>query len=803
MAEFQDRAPGAPGIPPRWTSSAKTGVGTALTAQSRVWFTLSHGILNEIYFPRTDFACTRDLGLVVTDGDGFFSEEKRHTSHQTHWIEHGVPAFELVNTCVQGRYRIVKRIVADPKRDVVLQHIRFEALQGNSADYRLFVLLAPHLVNGGNDNSAWCSDYKGDAMLCAEGDGSALALASSHGWRARSAGFVGSSDGWQVLARDGALSVQYARAEHGNVALTGELDIAAALGGITLALGFGNRPNEAAHRARASLQDGFSTAFSDYVDGWRVYQRKARAVDLPAIDFCVKLYHSSIAMLLAHEPASFPGAIIASLSIPWGFAKGDDDLGGYHLVWPRDLAETAGGLLAAGLHEEALAVLNYLQVVQEHDGSWVQNMWLDGSGYWSGVQLDECAFPILLVDMMRRERCLDTTAVLRYLPMVRSATAFILRNGPVTGQDRWEEDAGYSPFTLAVVIAALLAAADLFAATDDSALAQFLRETADSWNDNIEAWTYVSGSALAAAVQVDGYYVRIAPPTAGRAAATAGIITIKNRTDIDPLRPARDIVSPDALALVRFGLRAADDPRILNTVKVIDHLLKVDLPGGPVWRRYNEDGYGEHADGHAFDGTGIGRGWPLLTGERGHYELARGDGAAARHLLQSMNACASAGGLLPEQVWDSADIPGRELWRGRPSGSAMPLIWAHAEYIKLVRSLLDGRVFDLPVNTVQRYIHDKTVSPRVCWRRTLARQQIPAGKILRIELDRPATIHWSSDNWHTVTDSPTLDSAIGIHYFDLPSAALTMGDRIVFTLAWVEPQEWIGEDFYVEVNGER
>jgi glucoamylase len=798
MTEFLNQAPGAPGIAPRWTSSAKTGVGTALTANSQVWFTLSHGILNEIYYPRTDFACTRDLGLIVTAAGGFFSEEKRHTQHETHWFEHGVPAFELINTCQRGRYRIHKCVITDPHRDVVLQHIRFEVLQGEVGDYRLFVLLAPHLVNGGYDNSAWLGEHKGDPMLFAEGGGTALALASSQRWRQRSAGFVGCSDGWQDLMRNGQLTQLYTCAEHGNVALCGELDIAAAAGaeGITLALGFGHRPSEAAHLARASLQSGFETAFTTYVADWRECQQCAHAINHHFSDSCAKLYHSSIAMMLAHETAAFPGAVIASLSIPWGFAKGEDDLGGYHLVWPRELVLTAGGLLAAGLHEQALAVLNYLQTVQEQDGSWPQNMWLDGTFYWSGMQLDQTAFPILLVDLIRRSGHLSEDAATRYLPLVRRAAAFIVRNGPVTGQDRWEENSGYSPFSLAVAIAALLAAADILEARGDSAVAAFLRASADCWNDNIENWMYVADTPLARAAQVDGYYVRIAPPTQGALAPTAGTVTVKNR-GMAPDLPAAAVVSPDALALVRFGLRAADDPRIRNTVKVIDQLLRIDLPAGPVWHRYNEDGYGEHADGQPFDGSGIGRGWPLLTGERAHYEIARGDTDTAQQLLHAMRACASAGGLLPEQVWDSDDIPERELLRGRPSGSAMPLLWAHAEYIKLMRSLQDGRVFDMPLNTVQRYIDNPTRSTVECWRPNPARPQFARGKTLRIELDQPARVHWSIDNWRTVNDSETLDSGLGVFYFDAPTTALQSAEKIVFTLFWTNTQNWLGRDFAV------
>ena len=206
-----------------------------------------------------------------------------------------------------------------------------------------------------------------------------------------------------------------------------------------------------------------------------------------------------------------------------------------------------------------------------------------------------------------------------------------------------------------------------------------------------------------------------------------GVTVIKNRPDGQSRWPAADIVSPDALALVRFGLRSAHDPRIVNTVRVIDHLLKVDLPQGPFWRRYNEDGYGEHEDGRPFDGTGIGtRPGRCLTGERAHYELAAGRLDEAQRLLETLEACASAAGLLPEQVWDSDDIPERELFRGRASGSAMPLVWAHAEYVKLLRSLKEGRVFDMPTEPVERYQSRRITADFVVWRLDRRRRAVLA-----------------------------------------------------------------------------
>jgi glucoamylase len=791
-------APGWPGIPPRWTSSAKSGVGTALNSRGRVWFTISHGILNEVYYSHIDRACTRDLGLLVTDGQGFFSEEKRHAQHVIAAFTDGIPAFRLVNTCNEGRYRIEKEILSDPMREVVLQRIRFTPLVGTLSDYSLFALLAPHLGNSGGGNTAWVGEVKGRPMLFAERDGMALALACSTNWVRRSAGFVGVSDGWCDLNLHNRLEWAYNRAENGNVALTGEIDLVASEGRFVLALGFGLTHREAAHRAAASLLDGFDQAASDFCGEWEAWQGTLLPLQRAASGQR-DLYRVSTAVLRTHESSRIPGGVIASLSIPWGFSKGDGDLGGYHLVWPRDLVESAGGLLAAGAIDEGGRVLRYLAVTQEADGHWPQNMWLDGTPYWDGVQMDETGFPVLLVDLAHRNGALAKSDLDLLWPMVRKAAGFLARNGPVTQQDRWEEDPGYSPFTLAVEVAALLCAADL-ADKYEPELADYLRETADAWNSAIERWTYVTGTDLARKVGVDGYYVRIAPPDEADAASPmAGWVPIKNRPPGESCEAAAHIISPDALALVRFGLRAADDPRILNTIQVIDSHLKVDTPGGPLWRRYNGDGYGEHEDGSPFDGTGIGRPWPLLTAERAHYELAAGRRAAAEALTDALPRFANESVVLPEQVWDAADIPERELFFGKPSGSAMPLVWAHAEYVKLCRSLADGRVFDMPPQPVQRYQVLKVESPFAIWRFNHKCLAIPAGKRLRIEVLQPAVVHWSFDGWGSVIDTPTRDTGLGLHVADLSSDTVPAG-RLDFTFFWPLANKWEGGDFAITIS---
>jgi glucoamylase len=789
--------PGAPGIAPRWTSSAKSAVGTAASARSSVWFTISHGILNEIYTPRLDMACIRDFGFLITAKD-YFSEEKRDAASTVRMVEDGIPAFRLVNAARDGRYRIRKTILSDPDRAVVLQEIIFEPLVGALADYALHALVAPHLVNAGAANTAWYGDYKGHQLLFAEGRGTALAVASSVPWLARSAGYVGFSDGWQSLSRGEGLKSEYVRAENGNVALSGTLDLASGSGRALLAIGFGTQPEEAAFHALLSMEQGVESTLLRFCVGWRQWQQTLLPLDERVDAGSLNRYRISTAVLATHRDAA-SGAIIASLSIPWGSSKGDDDLGGYHLMWPRDLVQIAGGLLAAGSPAPAKAVLDYLVAVQEADGHWLQNSWLDGRPYWVGVQMDETAFPILLYNMLLRVGAIDQAEVSRYGTMIEAAAGYIVRNGPATEQDRWEEDGGYSPFTLAAEIAALLCAADAMEAAGKTPQARYLREVADGWNERIESWTYVVDTELSRKLGIDGYYIRIGQPGDDGMSDPRGLVRIRNRPEADANLEADLLVSPDALALVRFGLRSPEDPRIRNTVVAIDAIVRHDLPAGPYWYRYNDDGYGEHADGAPFDGAGIGRLWPLLTGERAHYELAAGRLTEARRLLAAMEAAASDGGLLPEQIWDSDDIAARELFLGRPSGSAMPLAWAHAEHIKLLRSLRDGAVFDMPAPTKTRYIDRKPPPAPQSWRFTSKITKIGSGRTLRLELLQRARVRWSADNWTTVHDSMTEATGLGTYICDLPSDELRAAAPIQFTFFWLETNTWQGANFAVEI----
>lgn len=793
---------GWPGIAARWTSSAKSGVGTALNPTSKVWFSIGHGILNEIYYPQVDQACTRDLSLIVTDGKDFFSDEKLHTSHHIKNIANGVPGYHMTNSCNYHYYRIEKEIITDPSRDTLLQRIHFFPIKKKQKNFKLFMLLAPHLGNSGAGNTAWIGDYKGLPMLFAQRGDASLALACSIPWKKGSAGFVGSSDGWQDLILHKQMAWEFERAENGNVALMGEIDLEEINGNsFVVALGFGRNPEEAGQRARASIFESFDSVKAQFILEWEAWQKKLYVTENPKKNSSPKYFNISAAMLRVHESKRHPGGLIASLSIPWGYSKGDDDLGGYHLVWPRDMVQTAGGLLAAKAFKDARRVLNYLMVTQEEDGHWPQNMWLDGKPYWKGIQMDQTALPIMLVDLVNREIALTKDEITLLWPMIRKAASYLVINGPTTEQDRWEENAGYSTFTLAVEIAALVIAAEHAELNNEPQVAEYLRETADAWNSNIERWTYVTGSDLAKFVGVDGYYVRINSKEAFDSDHPGSdLLTISNRPKGENKCPASEMVSPDALALVRYGLREANDPRILNTIKVIDATLKMENPLGPLWYRYNRDGYGEHADGSPFNGTGIGRPWPLLTGERAHYEIAARNYAYAEELLKTIENYANETGLFPEQIWDSEDIPELDLFLGKASGSAMPLVWAHSEYIKLCRSLKSKQIFDMPAQTRERYLVDKAESSIFIWNFNNKYKYFPKGKNLRIHCLTTATVKWSTDDWITTSETSTLDSGLGIHFADIPTANLDYDQKISYTFYWHDCDTWENENYTLKVE---
>ncbi|MGI8821278.1 MAG: glycoside hydrolase family 15 protein [Chthoniobacterales bacterium] len=802
MANSPTFAFGAPGSEPRWTHSAKEGIGTAYNSNSRVWFTLSHGIVNEIYWPNVDTPNTRDFQFLITDGESFCHEEKRDLTHEIDYPEQSCLLYRLTNTDPAGRYRLVKEVCSDPHRPVVLMHTRLEvydeALRA-PGKLKVFALLAPHMAGRGAGNSGFAWEVDALPLLHATGGGAHLVMGCDTGFSRRSAGFVGASDGWQDLMENFQMNWEFAAAEQGNIALTGEIDLTSALTNgaaeFMLALGFGDSRQSAGTVMLQSL----STTFEEHRDGFvRQWKRAAISEEFnyeAETGDGGSLYRLSRCVLLAHEDKAFEGALIASLSTPWGETKGDDDLGGYHLVWTRDMVQSATALLATGQTRTPLRALIWLACIQEAEGGFPQNSWIDGRAYWSGVQLDEVAAPMLLAWRLRRAGALQRFDP---WPMIADAAAYLVKQGPVTAQERWEENSGYSASTLATMIAGLVCAAEFAALQRGGAgVAEFVLSYADWLACHVEDWTVAQRGDL-----VPGkprYYVRITPADPSRPDPHPEVDALEVQIANGGGRhPARDVVGGDFLQLVRLGIRAAADPIVIDSLAVIDRVLRFDLPQGPSWRRYSYDGYGQKEDGGAFDGTGVGRCWPILTGERAHYELAAG--GDPRPLRRALELFANEGGMLPEQVWDGPALEDSRLKPGAPTGSAMPLCWAHAEYISLVRSLHDGVVFDRIEPAYQRYVVAPGPNRFEMWTLRQRTRRVAAGRTLRVIVAAEAIVRWTADEWKTPNETEAGASGLPSLWFaDLPTRDLPAGAVVEFTFFWREEARWEGENFRVQI----
>lgn len=793
-SEKKKNAPGTPGLEPRWTSSIKSGIGKSINTASNITFTLGNGIINEVFYPREDVACVRDMEFLITDGKEFFSEEKRDSHHEIKWIEEGVPAYEINNSCHQNKYLLNKIVIADPIRNTLLQQVTLTNTSNNHlSELKLYVLLAPHLLNKGYENNAWKGKYKNVPMLFASRKDTVLAMVCSTGFIKSSVGYVGFSDGYTDVKKHFEMQWEYENASQGNVALSAEINCISNKP-FVIAVGFGQSADEAGNNAWSSILDGFGLAKAKYVFEWQRWQRKLSNVKSDR-NRLGRQFRKSAAILRIHESRNFPGGILASLSIPWGNTQGDDNSMGYHLVWPRDLALSSGGFMELNAKDDVLRILNYLMTTQQPDGSWSQNMYLEGIPHWKGIQMDQVAFPLLLVGAAYEKGYISEERCKRYWPVVKNALSFILQNGPYTMQDRWEEESGFTPFTMATQIAALLSGAFLAVKNKEEELAAFCIETSDYWNQKIEYWTYVTDTSLSKKTGVEGYYIRINPYDQKGDDIKNKTIRLKNHTGSEGDILLGELVSVDALALVRFGLRDAHDPKILNTIKVIDATLKTDTPTGPCWHRYVKDGYGENAKGDPYSGTGIGRAWPLLTGERAHYEICAGNFDKAKMLLRTMETFAN-NSLFPEQVWDTKAIPGEGLFPGRPTGSAMPLTWAHAEYLKLCSSIKHRRLADLPGFTRDRYIENNNQSNFEVWSTNRPIENMNIDKQLRIQLPHPALVHFTEDDWKTSKDLRTKDIGIGIHFVDIIPAN-AHSHEIKFTFYWPEESRWEQKDYTV------
>ncbi len=690
-------APGAPGAKVTWAPADKHGFGTSTSTASKVWFTLEAGELTEVYYPRLDTPSYRDLQFVITAPHGLVEQERDSTVQRTELVDPRSLTYRQIDTDRRGRWRLTKTYVTDPARATVAINVRFQSLTGRP--YRLYLLAHPQLANG-QPESGSCTP----ARLLARGGAMAAAVVSAPTLTRASCGYAQSaSDGWTQLSRHHRL-IAYAAAPNGNVVETGLTSLTGTRGHqlLEVALGFGTTPAGAISTARTTLRTAWSKLQRHYQAGWHAYLASLHRPPSSLASAAERReYTVSEMVLAASEDKTYRGAFVASPTMPWEWGTGlQTPSGPYHLVWARDLYEIATALIADGDTSGAQRALRFLfDYQQEPDGSFPQNSDVNGAPVGTNLQLDEVADPIILAWQLGQRDPATWSHVKRAADFIVGWHDDQGHAAPYTPQERWENQAGYSPATIAAEIAGLVCAADLAQANGDSASAARYLATADAWRAHLNGWTLTTTGPYGPA-----YYLRLTKDGNPNAGTTYSV------GDSGPTLDQRRIVDPSFLELVRLGVEPANDPNIVATLHVVDAQLGVATPRGEFWHRYTGDGYGEERDGSPWrtklpDGSQItiGRAWPIFAGERGEYELAAGLPAAAR--LAAMAAAANDVGLLPEQVWDQNPPAGKPGFAsGTPTTSATPLEWTHAQFIRLAWSIASGRVIEQPAVVACRYV---------------------------------------------------------------------------------------------------
>jgi glucoamylase len=753
FAYAQTLAPGAPGKDAQWATAGKQGVGTSANLESKVWFTLAQGVMTEVYYPDVTVANVHLLQFVVVNpktkkveteqDDANYSVKSLETrrfkninyvpnvSINRYFYSPSSLLFEQTNSSKTGEWFITKTYLTDPKSNSILISVSF---QTENPDLELYVYYDPSLGNSGMGDTGWT---EGRFLLSEDGKFASALTCGRCKLSDATNGFLGVNDGLTQLRENGKIVNPYSRAEKGNLVQTARIipvSLPNSRRSMIFSLGFGATSKEAVMNANKTLTKGFETTYREYQESWIEYLK-----ELPKVEPKYQAQFNMAAMILkAHEDKTKRGANIASLTVPWGGGDNanENNIGGYHLIWSRDLYQVATAFWALGDKEAAIRALNFLlKVQQKPDGSFPQNSFLDGKPFWGSLQLDEVAFPLIMAHEFGVH---DKTT---YENHVKKAADFIVKTGPSTPQERWEEEAGYSPSTIAAEIAGLVCAAEIAKKNSDNESANRWLKTADEWQLNIEKWTVTTTGKYSK----EPYYVRITQngkPDAGEK------IELNNGAGFFD---EREIVDAGFLELVRLGIKSPDDKIIQNSLKVIDEVIRVKTPNGDGFYRYNNDGYGEMDDGRRWnwDGkyTGKGRLWALLSGERGQYEIARHrffypnqtpilegglyqireektntlrkdeylfDLNSAKFRLDAMLNFANEGLMIPEQIWDFPNVPKNadkqfvpELEFGEGTGSATPLAWSMAQFIRLAVNLQEGRNLDTPQVVYDRYVLGK------------------------------------------------------------------------------------------------
>jgi glucoamylase len=711
------------GDPSHFDLARKDCLGTARNTTSRVWYTVANGVLSDVYYPTVDNTNLETLQYVVTDGSTFTDLQTRDTTYTAEPVrDSGGMACNVTATAKSGKYEIKTKYITDPSRNTVLMHVAFTPHEPGLHLYVRFDATVNGNGGGGSGNggadSATVDASTGHPVLVSYDTNTATNAANRDYAQpvyealdgplaVGSSGFVGTADdsidSTNTNAVDGNV-VQHARVQLGTD------------GTALLALGFSATQNEAVRTAEGSIAGGFDKAFHEYKKGWKHYDdslnkppHKLKGLHGKTADELADEYYLSANVLKASEDKTFPGAIVASLASPWGQAVSAGDpantyFGSYREVFARDLYEAWTGLVADGdLATARAATLFLLERQQLPDGSMPRNSLVNGKVAPDSfnTQLDECSYPILMAYQ------LGLTDGSLYENHIKPAANFVAAHGPSFGPERWEEQGGYSPSTISAEIAGLVAAAEIARHNHDDASAAVWLGVADDYQRSIKDWTVTTTGPLA-----PRYFIRLSKTGDPNAAISYNV------GNGGPTLDQRSVIDAGFLELVRLGELSADDADVQASLPVVDATIKSDTASGPGWHRYNGDGYGDGAsDGHPWapSNKGTGHLWPVLSAERGEQDLATHDKGGAAALLLGMSRFASGVGLIPEQDWELADLPPSPFGtdptvasigfrNGGPAGSAAPLTWSAASFVRLAADLDEGRNVVLPKATYQRYV---------------------------------------------------------------------------------------------------
>jgi glucoamylase len=730
-------APDGPGALSYFDLARKDCMGTARNTTSQVWFTLADGVLSDTYFPTLDNTNVNTLQFVVTDGSTFTDLQTRDMTFMVKLLDPRALDCQVTATAKSGKYRIVTDYLTDPGHNTVVMDVHFIPLVGSLSNYQLYVRYDPTINgnggggsgNGGGDSGTIDSSAGHGIPIAFDLNTTSNAVNRTYAVPVYSAfdaslpfiqvtnGFVGAaSDGLAQLDSSHKLTAIYTEADNGNLVQTAQVDISHG-GHLTLTLGLGTSQANAVSAAEASLATPFSRLRKSYESGWQAYDAGLIAPPplfsgVPGNQWhqLVDEYYLSANVVKASEDKTFPGALVASVTSPWGQAVSAGDpnnkfFGSYREVFARDVYEAWTGLMLDGDLATARDVVNFLFTNQQQaDGSMPRNSLLNGKVAPDsfGTQLDEASYPIIMAFQ------LGMTDAGLYQNHIKPAANFVIGHGPSFGVERWEEQNGYSPSTISAEIAGLVAAADIAKVNGDTQSAQVWLGVADDWQRSVEGWTVTTNGPL----DSHPYFIRLSKTGDPNAAISYNV------GNGGPTLDQRSVIDAGFLELVRLGLKPFNDTAVTESLPVVDATIMTNTASGPGWHRYNDDGYGDGAsDGHPWAPTGRGTGhvWPLLTEERGEYAVASGDAAKAITLLATMRNFASGVGLIPEQDWELPNLAPSPYGtdptvasigfkNGKPAGSAAPLTWSAGVYVRLLRDIVSNKLLEQPADTSDRYV---------------------------------------------------------------------------------------------------